>query len=257
MRAYLTAFTTSARRALSNKAALAARVGMYLVILGVLSALWKAATEARGPIAGYDYASMLWYLTVAEAAVISIDPRLIEYVGSDIGDGSVTVEMLRPISVVGFRMAATLGECMARFAFALACGAAFAWFQVGAPPSGRAALIALPAMLLALSANLASQYCFAALAFWVQDSKAAWFLYHKLVFLLGGMLLPLELMPPALERAARLLPFQAMAYTPARLASGHFEPLLLVVQAAWLVTLLTAAVYVFSLGQRRLTVVGA
>ena len=257
MSAYLTAFTTSARRGLSNRAPLAARVGMYLVILGVLSALWKAATEAQGAIAGYDYPSMLWYLTVAEAAVISIDPRLIEYVGSDIGDGSVTVEMLRPISVVGFRIAATLGECMARFGLAIVAGAAFTWFQVGAPPNPGAALLALPAMLLALSTNLASQYCFAAMAFWVQDSKAAWFLFHKLVFLLGGMLLPLELMPRQLEAVARVLPFQAMAYAPARLAAGHFEPLLLLVQGAWLVTLLAGAVYLFALGQRRLVVVGA
>jgi ABC-type uncharacterized transport system permease subunit len=52
------------------------------------------------------------------------------------------------------------------------------------------------------------------------------------------------------------LPFLAMAYVPARLASGHVQPQLLALQAGWLVVLLGAAVAVFGAGQRRLQAVG-
>ena len=48
----------------------------------------------------------------------------------------------------------------------------------------------------------------------------------------------------------------AMAYAPARLASGHVEPELLLVQLAWLVGLSVLAVGVFARGERRLQVVG-
>jgi ABC-type uncharacterized transport system permease subunit len=48
----------------------------------------------------------------------------------------------------------------------------------------------------------------------------------------------------------------ALAYAPARLASGHFEPGLLLVQAFWLVVMLGAATAAFAAGQRRLQVVG-
>jgi hypothetical protein len=47
-----------------------------------------------------------------------------------------------------------------------------------------------------------------------------------------------------------------MAYAPARLASGHVEPWLLLVQAAWLVALLAGAGGVFWAGERRLEMVG-
>ena len=255
-RAYATAFWTAGRRILKLKALLIARITMYLVILVVLASLWRAAIGEHGAIAGYDFPSMLWYLTVAEASVICIDPRLIEHVGSAIGDGSVTVEMLRPISVVGFRLASSLGECVARFALALLAGSAFAWSQAGPPPNLAAFGVAIPAAIIALSANLVAQHSFAAMAFWVNDAKAAWFLYQKLVFLLGGMLLPLEFLPGGVETAARFMPFWSMAYAPARLASGHFEPVLLLGQLAWLGALLAAATYVFGLGQRRLMVAG-
>jgi hypothetical protein len=47
-----------------------------------------------------------------------------------------------------------------------------------------------------------------------------------------------------------------MAYVPARLASGHVEPWLLLAQAGWLVGLLACAGGVFWAGERRLEVVG-
>jgi hypothetical protein len=47
-----------------------------------------------------------------------------------------------------------------------------------------------------------------------------------------------------------------MAYAPARLASGHFEPWLIAVQVGWALVLGLAAVAVFGAGERRLQVVG-
>ena len=91
----------------------------------------------------------------------------------------------------------------------------------------------------------------------MQDAKGAWFLYQKFVFLLGGMLLPLQLFPAWLERIAWVLPFWTMAYAPARLAaSAPPQPWLLAAQLGWLVALSAAAVAVFSAGERRLEVAG-
>lgn len=254
---YWTAFTSSARRTLQSRGQLAVRVLFYGVILGVLSALWRVATGVNGgSVAGYSFRSLLWYLVASEASVIAINPRLIEYVGIDIGSGAIAVEMLRPISVVGLRLATALGESLVRFTCATTLGIAFAWFTVGLPPNLAAAGLALPAAVLAISANLAAQHSFGAIAFWVNDSKAAWFLYQKLVFLVGGMLLPLELFPPVLAHVSRWLPFWTMSYVPARLLSGHLQPLLFLPQILWLIVLLYAAAFVFGVGQRRLEVVG-
>jgi ABC-2 type transport system permease protein len=83
-----------------------------------------------------------------------------------------------------------------------------------------------------------------------------WFLDLKAVFITGGMIIPLELLPNGLERASMLLPFRAMAYAPARLAAGHLEPGLLLEQVAWILALAVAASAAFRAGERRLQVVG-
>ena len=247
----------AARRALHQPGELAVRVTFYAFILVVFAALWSAATRANGgSIAGYDTRALLWYVAAAEGAVIATKPRMIESIGWDISSGAIVVEMLRPASVVGLRLAAEFGEALVRLVCALLVGAVIVWLYVGPPPDAAALALAVPAALLALACNLAAQHAFAGAAFWLRDARSTWFLYQKVVFLLGGMLLPLEFLPQALADVAKVLPFAAMAYAPARLASGHVEPGLLLLQAGWLVVLLGCAVGVFAAGERRLEVVG-
>ena len=145
---------------------------------------------------------------------------------------------------------------MATLAALAAAGALAAWVLSGPPPSWSALALAAPSLVLAVACNLALQHAVAAASFWIRDARSAWFLYQKLVFILGGMLLPLQVLPDALYAVAVRLPFAAMAYAPARLASGHFEPMLLLGQLGWLVVLVGLAVATFSAGQRRLQVVG-
>jgi len=247
----------SARRALHQPGELAVRVAFYALVLVIFSALWSAATRANGgSIAGYDDRALLWYVAAAEGSVIATKPRMIENIGWDISSGAIVIEMLRPASVVGLRLAAELGEALVRLVSALLVGSVIVWLYVGPPPSAAALALAVPSTVLALACNLAAQHAFAGAAFWLRDARSTWFLYQKLVFLVGGMLLPLEFLPATLEAIAKVLPFAAMAYAPARLASGHVEPALLAVQLGWLTVLLGCAVAVFAAGERRLEVVG-
>jgi ABC-2 type transport system permease protein len=247
----------SARRALHQRGELAVRVAFYGLILVIFSALWSAAAKANGgSISGYTAHSLLWYVAAAEGSVIATKPRMIESIGWDISSGAIVTEMLRPASVVGLRLAAELGEALVRLVCSLAVGVVIVWLYVGPPPSAVGIALFMPASVLAVGCNLAAQHAFAGAAFWLRDARSTWFLYQKLVFLLGGMLLPLEFLPTALADVAKALPFASMAYVPARLASGHVEPWLLLVQVFWLVALLACAGGVFRAGERRLEVVG-
>jgi ABC-2 type transport system permease protein len=256
-RSFLVVVGTAARRSLADRSALALALGFYVVVVTVLSALWRAAAESgHGTVAGYSAAALTWYITASEAATVSLNIRLIEQIGDDIASGAVATELLRPASVLGVRMASSIGNALPRLAACLVVGAGMALVTVGGPPSAGAFALALPALVLAVACNLAAQHLFAAAAFWIRDARSTWFLYQKFVFILGGMLLPLEVLPDGLHRVAAALPFAAMAYAPARLLSGHFEPALLAGQLAWLLALSFLAVTAFAAGERRLQVVG-
>src|SRR5438045_2533435 len=254
---YAAAFSGGFRRAAASPGDLAVRLGFFGIILVVMAALWGAAVDAHGgQLGGYDRRALLWYVFGAQAAVLGVRPRSIEEIGEEIGSGAIAVDMLRPVSVLGLRLSTELGEATARVAGALAVGAPVTWAFAGAPPSARALAVAVPAALLGCACNVASQHAFGGAAFWLSDAKSSWFFYQKLVFLPGGMLIPLELLPHPLELASRLLPFATMAYVPGRLASGDADPMLLVWQVGWLAALMAAAVAAFAAGERRLQVMG-
>ncbi len=246
----------AARRLLADRGGLAVAVIFYLIVSTVLAGLWRAAAGEHGLVAGYSPGALTWYIFTAEAAICAISIRLIEEVGEDISSGAVAVELLRPPPVVAVRLAVETGRGLSRLAVLLAFGAVAAWLAVGPPPSVTGALLAVPALVLAVAANLALQHAVASAAFWLRDARATWLLYQKLVFILGGMLLPLQVLPSALRAVAFALPFMTMAYVPARLAAGHVEPALLLVQAGWLALLTAGAVAMFAAGQKRLQVVG-
>jgi ABC-2 type transport system permease protein len=254
---YAAAFRSAASRTIRRPGELAVRLLFYVVLLVVFVSLWKVATAAvGGTIAGYDYRALFWYVAVAEGSVIALKPRLIEDIGLDVASGAVAIEMLRPVSVLGFRFAAELGEALTRLSLTLLIGGVFAWLAVGPPHRPANLLLVVPAAILAVACNLAAQHAFAGVSFWLRDARAVWFLYLKFVFLFGGMLLPLQFLPSWLQHAAFAAPFWTMAYVPAAFAAGRFEPLLLLAQAAWFTALFGAAAAVFAAGERRLEVVG-
>jgi ABC-2 type transport system permease protein len=246
----------SARSVLADRGGVVVPAVFYLLVSGVLSALWRAAAGEHGSIAGYSATELTWYVVTSEAAICALDILLIERVGDDVGRGAVAVEMLRPAPVVAVRLAVEFGRGTARLVVLVVPGATLAWLTVGSPPRPSTLLPVAPSLALAMAANLCLQHVVAAASFWVRDARATWFIYQKFIFILGGMLLPLEVPPGGLRGIALHLPFMAMAYALARLASGHLEPALLLAQVGWLVVLAALAVGVFAAGQRRLQVVG-
>jgi ABC-2 type transport system permease protein len=96
-------------------------------------------------------------------------------------------------------------------------------------------------------------------AFWLEDAKGLEFLYSKIVFTLGGMLVPLDIFPQWLHTICIYLPFSYIAYYPAKLFVGFdftsfFK--ILSMEIVWITVfvILTALVYKWCI--RRVSVNG-
>lgn len=257
VRALRLAAVTAAQRVLNAPSVFVVSMVVYGSVVAILGSLWRTAAAANhGAVAGYSGAALTWYIAASEASTIPLNTRLIEMLGDDIASGAVAAEMLRPASVVAVRIASEVGRTLPHLALCLATGTGLCWALVGAPPNPAAAALAPLSVALAITCNVVAQHAFAAVSFWLRDARSTWFIYQKFVFVIGGMLLPLEVLPHAMATVAKFLPFMAMAYAPARLASGHFEPWLLLVQIGWIAALALVAATVFRAGEQRLQVVG-
>jgi ABC-2 type transport system permease protein len=96
-------------------------------------------------------------------------------------------------------------------------------------------------------------------AFWLEDAKGLEFLYSKIVFTLGGMLVPLEIFPQWLHTICIYMPFSYIAYYPAKLFVGFTFAMffkVLLFELVWIVAFIILTAIAYKLCIRRVSING-
>jgi ABC-2 type transport system permease protein len=203
----------AASEAATERGDLYGRALFFAVILGVFSALWRAVAESGMPL-GAQQEQLVWYLAVTEWILLSTPARHLE-IQEEVRRGDVAYQLSRPVSYPRAALAQCLGTLLVRAPAlgAVACGCAFA-FTGRLPALGTLLLVA--ALGLLASAILAELYVALGLvAFWLRDATPLYWVAGKLLFILGGLMLPLELYPRWLQVVAACTPFPVLLAGPA------------------------------------------
>ena len=203
----------AAREAATERGDLYGRSLFFAVILGVFSALWRAVGEAGMPL-GARQEQLVWYLAVTEWILLSAPTRHFE-IQEEVRRGDVTYQLARPVSYPRAALAQCLGTLLVRAPVlgVVACGCALAF--TGQLPPFTTLLAVVPLGVLA-SAILAELYvALGMVSFWLSDATPLYWVAGKLLFILGGLMLPLELYPRWLQLVAACTPFPVLLSGPA------------------------------------------
>ena len=182
-----------------------------------------------------------------------------------IRDGTIGYELCRPVGLYGFWFARLLGTRLARAALRIFPLSALAMllpapFRLLLPPSWSAAgLFVLSLSLSSLLVVAFSMFIYI-LALATLSMNGTTIFFTGLSDFLSGLLIPIPLMPAAMQRVVQWLPFRYIADFPLRLYSGHVAGIEaaqgFAVQIAWLVVLTVLGAWALGRMQRRLVVQG-
>ena len=202
-----------------------ARSVQMILFMGVFMALWTTAygVSGRTQLEGFSLPDMVWYLAMTETIVLS-SSRIFFEIAEAVRAGDLAYTLARPLSYPYFQVANSLGGSAPRLLLNLLTAAAVVALglrQFAGNWPGLAAFLLLAALALLLDALIAVLIGLA--AFWMEEITPLFWIYHKLLFTVGGLFLPLELFPRALQTIVRWLPFQFITYVPAR-AFVKFDP---------------------------------
>jgi ABC-2 type transport system permease protein len=222
---YWSVLRTSARQQWVYRSEMVARSVQMVLFMAVFMALWSTAYGASGrtELEGFALADMVWYLAMTETVVLSTS-RIFFEIGEAVRAGDLAYTLARPLSYPFFQVASSLGNSVPRLMLNLLTATAVVALvlrQVAGSWPGLAAFLVLAALALVLDALIAVLIGLA--AFWMEEITPIFWIYSKLLFTVGGLFLPLELFPEALQAAVRWLPFQFITYAPAR-SFVKFEP---------------------------------
>lgn len=247
--------------ALRSRGLLASFLPSLLIALIVLivGSLWKAAIAPHGTVLGFSAAMMVWYLAMAESAVVSVNPRMVQIQGQRIRSGEVLATLTRPVHLVWAICAEELGAAFERVAWLLVLTSGAALLLVGLPPAPASMLTLLVTLPLAIALNVVLTMLAVGACFWLGGERSVSFVYQKFFFFGGGMLLPLSFLPSPADQVLTMLPWAGTAYIPAFLAVSD-RPLdhvwLIGLQAGWLVVAGLGMVALFRRGERKLVTEG-
>jgi ABC-2 type transport system permease protein len=232
--------------------------------LAVAFVLWRAAYAQTATIGGFAFGATLTYFVTLIVLQFFIGAFNEDYqISDEIRNGLINQFLLKPINYFLYRLSIFT-------AARLVSGALVLVPLVLALPLLRSYLVwphelwrwqlGVPAMAMGALIQFTIAYCFGLITFWLLDIQGFVILSLAVESILGGQMFPLDLLPPAIFRAAQFLPFYYQMYFPAAILTGRIDHALalsgLAVQAGWCLVLLAAGQILWRRGLRRHTAVG-
>jgi ABC-2 type transport system permease protein len=259
VRKYATVFGIASRDQLVYLPSFLARNLFFVVVMFVFFSLWRAIYGGASTFVGFTMVQMVWYLTFTEAIELS-QSRIFLPISEEVKDGTVAYSVNRPYSYVFFWISRGMGENLVKVVPLLAEGFILALIMVGPLPGYfRALPVGLLAIVMGILIGTSLQMIIGLLAFWFEEVMPFWWIIQKLVFVIGGMFIPIDVYPDWLQRFSRFTPFAFAAYWPATVFVDFSRSRVVTTlagQALYVAVFLVIAVVLFRVAVRKLHVQG-
>jgi ABC-2 type transport system permease protein len=206
---YLAIFNLSFTHALKNYKALIGLSIFLMTCLIIFAHLWKIAAAKTG-ITSFNPQQLLWYIAFNEWVLVSI-PDTQEEMEQDLRSGRLAYLLPRPVSYLGATFAEAAGTLSVNLLVLGLVTFSFTWLQAGALPFGPSGLLVTAVFgLMAGLIGIIFQMVIGLSAFWLTEVGPFYWIWEKLLFMLGGLMLPLTVYPQWMQTIAHFTPFPAI-----------------------------------------------
>lgn len=232
----------------------------WMIPLLVYLFVWSAAA-GEGTVGGSTGGELAGYYLV----LILVNQLTFSANNWTVGDairyGRMNVLLLRPLSPVYDALASEVAVKVVFMTFAVPLVVILALLlRPEVHFTWRNWLAFVPALALAWGLRFLWGYWLALLAFWSTRADALLSLQESLIFLIGGQVAPVALLPGLLHEAAVVLPFRYMVAFPVEILTGQLDTHQIwtgfALQAGWLLVSLCLFAGLWRAGLQRYSAVG-
>ncbi|MDD6202614.1 MAG: ABC-2 family transporter protein [Lachnospiraceae bacterium] len=229
--------------------------------------LWMAiyGSSGSGVLGGLTRNEMIVYIfmTYVTGSVALIE--IAKEIGNDVMEGSVVMNLIKPIDYRMSLIAKATGTMIYRFL----APAVFVWIaleiykvyvlKMGLTPLSNI-LFYLVSVIMSFLIYVLFDFCFGMIAFVTTYMFGMNMAKDALLGFLSGQLIPLGFFPETLQKIFEFLPFSSMIYTPVMIYLGKYSgtelAMVLLRQFMWVVLLYAAGSYLWNRITKRLVVLG-
>jgi ABC-2 type transport system permease protein len=232
-----------------------------VVQLLIIYAFWHAVYANRDSIAEMPLDTMITYVVVAMLLgqyVAGVGNAL----ASDIRDGSIAIELMRPYDLLTKLVALDLGDKVSstiRNTLPMVI-LAFLFLGIQLPSTWESALLFFISAILGILVGTQFDLIVGVLAFWTVNVWGLRVLRNAILLFFSGSLVPISLFPEWLQTVSLFLPFQSMVYVPVSIYTGSMSGseayVAMAMQVVWLVGILLVVRMIWALAIRKVTIFG-
>lgn len=229
--------------------------------------LWKAvfSNNPNAVIAGFTMEEMIVYVFLSDIVSRTVYNGIDEFIFYEIKDGSIAINLVRPISFHWRMFFLAVGTALTDFLFAglpIWIGLTLVlYFTTGAGlPSVLNLMMFFVSFGLSFLLMFFFNLCFGFLGFITTNGWGLSHTKYTLVNILSGRLIPLSFFPLWAQEIFKYLPFGSMTYTTLLIYLGKLTPLQALgtmgIQLAWAAGFAVLSILIWRLSVKRLTILG-
>lgn len=262
MKKYLSLGKISMQNAIAHRSAFIINMTASLIFAAAMFYLWRAIYAGRSNVAGYSWDELKAYLLIAFISNTLLSWYSETRIAGMILDGSVAMDLLKPLDFQKARLAETLGTSIFEGGVSVVMMSIVLVLFAGIrlPASAGASALFVVSMVASLVIKFSVVYLAGLVCFWTSNSLGIVWARAALTSLFSGALVPLPFFPSWLEAIALALPFQGIVHTPASIylgrATGTDALSLLALQLFWCVALWFAGKGMWRWAVRQVTIHG-
>lgn len=262
---YLPFAVNTVKRNMAYRGAFFIRLVSRFFTVLVTYYLWKAIFQSStsSEIQGFTFAEMTVYIAInfLTGIITGISGPTALNIATDVADGSIAIQLIRPISYRLIKFSENMGDLVGNF---LVQVIPFFIFFVIIGFSGRPAIFNL--ILYFFSAFLSFLcmfyfgFFFGLFSFYTTYFFGLNMAMSVLLQFFSGALIPLSFFPEKIEKIFQILPFASMNYTPLMLYLGKMDlnegKNAIILQIFWILIFYLAGKVMWHFSIKKLTILG-
>lgn len=206
---YAALFALAVKQTLKNVKVLVGLSIFLITCLLIFSHLWQVAATRAGAIA-FNPQQLLWYIAFNEWILIAI-PDIQLDIEHDLRSGRLAYFLPRPISYIGAKLAEGMGMLVVHLAVLGVVAFGFTWLWTKSLPfDSLTFLFSLGLGIFAGWTALIFHVLVGLSAFWLHEVAPFNWIWEKLLFVFGGLILPLSVYPGWMQAIAYWTPFSVI-----------------------------------------------
>lgn len=235
------------------------------VMLAVTYYLWKAVygSSENSIINGFSLNEMIIYVLISFITTMIISANILSDVYREVKDGSIAINLIRPISYEKRMIFQGLGNVMYNFVviFIISFTAiTILYYKYTGSLNLFNIIFYFLSTILGILINLYYSYAFGLISFKITNMWGLSQIAGAIAQLLSGTLIPIVFFPKTIQWIFNFLPFSSMVYTPTMIYLGKITGLELIkaigIQVIWLGILIAIARVMWKTLIKRLTILG-